>query len=178
MLVNSKEFQRQLIWARDHPHSQEAKSLNVKVSQILSMVGSTIPYSPFERAFTRPKLNAIRYCYGVGSNLITGAPPEFRDLLTLRLCMNQNTMIQTVLYQNKVSHNQIFLIKYVMKLPYVCVWQNNNLFWKLKISIINCNFFYLKQSLDAKTHQKHVGVMITFNMVDVHIIILQPSMVW
>jgi hypothetical protein len=32
MLANSEEFQRQLIWARDHPHSQEAKSLNAKVS--------------------------------------------------------------------------------------------------------------------------------------------------
>ncbi len=51
------------------------------------MVGSTIPYSPFEHAATRPKLNAVRYCYGVGSNFITGAPPEFEDLLTLRLCM-------------------------------------------------------------------------------------------
>ncbi len=51
------------------------------------MVGSTIPYSPFERAVTRPKLNAMQYCYGVGSNFITGAPPEFEDLITLRLCM-------------------------------------------------------------------------------------------
>jgi hypothetical protein len=51
------------------------------------MVGSTIPYSPFERVVTRPKLNAMRYHYGVGSNFITGAPPEFEDLLTLRLCM-------------------------------------------------------------------------------------------
>ena len=32
VLANSEEFQRQLIWARDHPHSQEAKSLNAKVS--------------------------------------------------------------------------------------------------------------------------------------------------
>ncbi len=32
VLANSGEFQRQLIWARDHPHSQEAKSLNAKVS--------------------------------------------------------------------------------------------------------------------------------------------------
>ncbi len=46
------------------------KSLNAKVSQILSMVGSTILYSPFERAVTRPKLNAMQYCYGVGSNFI------------------------------------------------------------------------------------------------------------
>ncbi len=51
------------------------------------MVGSTIPYSPFERAVTRPKLNAIQYRYGVGSNFITGAPLVFEDLLTLRLCM-------------------------------------------------------------------------------------------
>ncbi len=36
---------------------------------------------------------------------------------------------------------------------------------------------YLKQSLDAKPHQKHVGVMITYDMIDVHIIVLQPSMV-
>ncbi len=87
MLANSEEFQTQLIWARDHPHYQEAKSLNAKVSQILSMVGSTIPYSPFECAVTRPKLNAMRYRYGVGSNFMTGVPPEFEDLQTLRFCM-------------------------------------------------------------------------------------------
>jgi hypothetical protein len=87
VLANSEEFQRQLIWARDHPHSQEAKSLNAKVSRILSMVGSTIRYSPFEHAVTQQKLNAMQYHYGVGSNFITGAPPEFEDLLTLRLCM-------------------------------------------------------------------------------------------
>jgi hypothetical protein len=87
VLANSEKFQGQLIWARDHPHSQEAKSLNAKVFRILSMVGSTIPYSPFERAVTRPKLNAMQYYYGVGSTFITGAPPEFEDLLTLRLCM-------------------------------------------------------------------------------------------
>jgi len=52
VLANLEEFQRQLIWARDHPLSQEAESFNAKVSQILSMVGSTIPYSPFERAVT------------------------------------------------------------------------------------------------------------------------------
>ncbi len=32
VLANSEEFRTQLIWARDHPHSQEAKSLNAKVS--------------------------------------------------------------------------------------------------------------------------------------------------
>ncbi len=87
VLTNSEEFQKQLIWVRDHPHSLEAKSLNAKVSRILSMVGSTNPYSPFEHAVTQPKLNAMQYHYGVGSNFITGAPPEFEDLLTMRLCM-------------------------------------------------------------------------------------------
>jgi hypothetical protein len=51
------------------------------------MVGPTFPYSPFDRAVTCPKLNAMQYHYGVGSNFITGAPPEFEDLLTLRLYM-------------------------------------------------------------------------------------------
>ncbi len=51
------------------------------------MVGSTTPYSPFERAVTQPKLSAMQYCYGVGSNFITGVLPEFENLLTLRLFM-------------------------------------------------------------------------------------------
>ncbi len=51
------------------------------------MAGSTIPYSPFEHAVTHPKLNAMQYHYGVGSNFITAAPSKFEDLLTLWLCM-------------------------------------------------------------------------------------------
>jgi hypothetical protein len=51
------------------------------------MVGSTIPYSPFEGAVARPKLNAMQYHYGVCSNFITGAPPEFEDLLIKPFCM-------------------------------------------------------------------------------------------
>jgi hypothetical protein len=62
ILVNSEAFRKQLVWARDHPDSKGAKSLNAKLTCILSMVGSAIPYSPFERAATRPKLNAMRYC--------------------------------------------------------------------------------------------------------------------
>ena len=88
ILANSEAFRKQLVWARDHPNSKTAKSLNAKLSRILSMVGSAIPYSPFERAATRPKLNAMRYRYGVGSNFLTGAPGEFEDLMTLRLCLN------------------------------------------------------------------------------------------
>jgi hypothetical protein len=53
------------------------------------MVGSEIPYSLIKRAVTQPKLNAMQFRYGVGSNFITGAPPKFEDLLTLQLCMNE-----------------------------------------------------------------------------------------
>jgi hypothetical protein len=88
ILANSEAFGKQLVWARDHPNSKGAKSLNAKLSRILSIVGTVIPYSPFEHAATRPKLNAIRYCYGVGSTFLTGAPGEFEDLMTLRLCLN------------------------------------------------------------------------------------------
>ncbi len=87
-LANPEAFCQQLVWARDHPHSKEAKLPNTKISRILSMVGSAIPYSPFKRAANRLKLNAMQFCYSVGSNFITGAPPEFEDLLTLRLCIN------------------------------------------------------------------------------------------
>jgi hypothetical protein len=52
------------------------------------MVGSGIPYSPFKRAATRPKLKAMQFSYRVRSNFITVAPPKFEDFLTLRLCMN------------------------------------------------------------------------------------------
>jgi hypothetical protein len=120
VLANSEEFQRQLIWATDHPHSQEAKSLNAKVSQILSMVRSTIPYSPFECAVTCPKLNAMRYCYVVGSNFIIGAPPEFEDLLTLRLCRKPKYNDPTCVI-SKRGFTQSDPIQYVTKLPYVCV---------------------------------------------------------
>jgi hypothetical protein len=82
-LANLEAFCRQLIWARDHSNSKEVKSLNAKVCRILAMVGLGIPYSPFERAATWPKLNAMQFRYGAGSNFITGAPPEFEDLLTL-----------------------------------------------------------------------------------------------
>ncbi len=177
VLANSEEFQTRLIWARDHPHSQEAKSLNAKVSRILSMVGSMIPYSPFERVVSRLKLNAMQYPYGVGSNLITGAPPEFEDLLTLRLCMkpkynDPNCAIskQGFTWSDLPDpiHNETSIRMRMIKQRPFLEAQNFH---------INCKI-YLKQSLDAKPHQKHVRVMITFNMINVHIIVLQSSMVW
>ncbi len=177
VLANSEEFRRQLLWARDHPHSQEAKPLNAKVSWILSMVGSTIPYSPFEHAVTCPKLNAMRYCYGVGSNSITSAPPEFEHLLTLRLCMKPKYNDPNCVISKRGFTQSDLPDPICNKTSTRMHMTSNDHSRKLRIFIINCKF-YLKQSLDAKPHQKHVEVMITFNMIDVHIIILQPSMVW
>ncbi len=135
-------------------------------------MGSTIPYSPFERAVTRPKLNAMRYSYGVGSNFITGAPPEFEDLLMLRLCMkpkynDPHCVISKQGFTQSDLHDPM-----CNKTSIRMRMTNQRPFLEAQ------NFHHkLKQSLDAKPHQKHVGVMITFNMIDVHIIVLQPSMV-
>ena len=86
-LCNSKSFKASLEFARDNPLSKEAKRINAKVCKIVSMVGSTVPFSPFERASSRPKLAAMRYRYGISSHFLTGAPPEFEDLMTLRLSL-------------------------------------------------------------------------------------------
>jgi hypothetical protein len=59
-LAGSTTFRARLIWSRDNPLSDKPKSLNAKVCRILSMVDSTIAYSPFELAATRPKLAAMR----------------------------------------------------------------------------------------------------------------------
>jgi hypothetical protein len=138
------------------------------------MAGSTIPYSPFERAVTHPKLNAMRYRYGIGSNFITGATPEFEDLLTLRLCMkpkyndpkcviSKQGFTQSDL-PNQICNETSIRMHMTKQQPFL---EAQHFHHKLQI--------YLKQSLDAKPHWKHVGVM-NFNM-NVHIIVLQPSMV-
>ncbi len=66
------------------------------------MVGSGIPYSPFERAATRPKLNAMQFHYRVSSNFITGAPPEFEDFDIATVHESKISTIQIVTFQNKV----------------------------------------------------------------------------
>ena len=139
------------------------------------MVGSTIPYSPFERAVTQPKLNAMRYRYGVGSNFITGAPPEFEDLLTLRLCMKPkyNDPNCDISKRGFTRSDLPDPIRNETSIRMRMTKQRPSL--EAQIFIINCKF-YLKQSLDAKPHTKHDKVMITFNMIDVHFIVLLPLM--
>ena len=140
------------------------------------MVGSRIRYSPFEHAVTCPKLSAMQYHYGVGSNFITGVLPEFEDLLTLRLCMkpkynDPNCVISKQGFTrsdlpNPIHKKTSIRMHITKQQPFL---ENQNFHHKLQ--------FYLKQSLDAKPHQEHIGVMITFNMINVHITVLQPSMV-
>jgi hypothetical protein len=122
------------------------------------MVGSMIPYSPFERAVTRPKLNAMRYPYGVGSNFITGAPPEFEDLLMLRLCLkpkyndpkcviSKQGFIQLDL-PDQIRNETSIRIRMTEQQPFL---EAQNFHYKLQIlleAIIGC-----KTSLE--THQSH-----------------------
>jgi hypothetical protein len=87
ILAKSPSFRESLEWARDNPLSNEAKKLNAKICRIMSMVGSSVPFSPFERASIRPKLEAMRFRYGIASVFITGAPPEFEDTTCLRVAL-------------------------------------------------------------------------------------------
>ncbi|CAN0120187.1 unnamed protein product [Lampetra fluviatilis] len=90
-LANSSAFRQRLLWAHDNPLSDEANKLNAKVCRIMSMVGSTVPFSPFEREAMCPKLAAMHLRYGIGSHFLTGSPPEFEDLSILRLAIMRDT---------------------------------------------------------------------------------------
>jgi len=85
-LSHSEMFKASLIWARDNPLSLEDKVLNARLFRVLSMVGATVPYSPFERSTMRSKMLAHRYRYGSATFFNTGSPPEFEDPLILRSC--------------------------------------------------------------------------------------------
>ncbi|EQC37015.1 hypothetical protein SDRG_05832 [Saprolegnia diclina VS20] len=87
-LANSPKFRQQLIW--DNPHSSQAKKINARVSRILSMVGSAVPFSLFERSATRSKIAALRLRFGLASYFLTGAPPEFEALDVIRHALIQN----------------------------------------------------------------------------------------
>jgi hypothetical protein len=140
------------------------------------MVGYIIPYSPFERAVTWPKLNAMRYCYGVGSNFITEAPPEFEDLVTLRLCMKPKYNDPNCAI-SKQGFTQSDLPDSICNETSIRMrMTKQQQFLEAQNFITNCKF-YSKQSLDAKPHTKPVKVMITFNIIVMHIIVLLPSMV-
>ncbi|CAN0199302.1 unnamed protein product [Lampetra planeri] len=90
-LANSSAYRQRLLWAHDNPLSDKANKLNAKVCRIMSMVGSTVPFSPFEREATRPKLAAMRLWYGIGSDFLMGSPSEFEDLFVLRLAIMRDT---------------------------------------------------------------------------------------
>ena len=89
-LANSETFRKQLVTAQKDPTSRASKLLNSKILKVLSMVGSTVPFSPFERSATRPKISAMRRRFGISSTFVTVAPPEFEDETVLRLALIKN----------------------------------------------------------------------------------------
>jgi hypothetical protein len=103
-------------------------------------------------------------------------PPEFEDLLTLQLCMKPkfNDSKCVISKQGFTQSNLPDQIRNETSIPMHMTKQQP--FLEAQISIINCKF-YLKQPLDAKPDWKHIKVMITYNMIGMNIIVLQPSMV-
>ncbi|ETM97461.1 hypothetical protein F441_13753 [Phytophthora nicotianae CJ01A1] len=64
-LASGVNFKKSLLAAKNHPDSPAAKRLNASLLRILSVIGGTIPFSPFERAETRPKLAAMSFRFGL-----------------------------------------------------------------------------------------------------------------
>ena len=58
-LANEAAFRMQRQWARNNHGTVKAKRLNAHLLRLLSLVGGTVPFSPFERASAHPKLRAI-----------------------------------------------------------------------------------------------------------------------
>ena len=84
-LASSSEFREMLVWASKHPETQKARTLNARVCKMFGLVGKAIPFSPFERVSTRPRLQAMRVKYSAATMFHTGAPPEFEDVTVLWL---------------------------------------------------------------------------------------------
>jgi hypothetical protein len=89
-LANSAALRRKLEWARDNASTPAAKRINAQILRIISMVGATVRFSPFERAATRSKLPAARIRYGISAHFVTGAPPEHDSLALVRTALMQH----------------------------------------------------------------------------------------
>ncbi|ETL34405.1 hypothetical protein L916_13365, partial [Phytophthora nicotianae] len=86
-LASGVEFRKSLLAAKNNPDSPAAKLLNASLLRILSVIGGTIPFSPFERAETRPKLAAMRFRFGLPQFWVTVAPPEQDDITLHRIML-------------------------------------------------------------------------------------------
>jgi hypothetical protein len=166
MLANSETFKQQLIWARDNPFTKEAKILNAKVCRALSMVGSTVPYSPFERSATRSKLYAHRYRYGMASFFITGAPPEFEDNITLRTCLIKNWNDPNCEYSKEgclrsslpphIIDNASIRIRMCKQRPLLCALFFHNKLKVLLDAVIGCTSNTdRRRNVDFLQHERH-----------------------
>ncbi|OWZ17109.1 LOW QUALITY PROTEIN: hypothetical protein PHMEG_0008992 [Phytophthora megakarya] len=79
------EVQTRVRFQKANPESKEASLLNVGLLRLLSLVGGSVPISPFERAATRPTLAAMRFRYGIALHWVTVALPEHDNLLLHRI---------------------------------------------------------------------------------------------
>ncbi|ETP49144.1 hypothetical protein F442_05243, partial [Phytophthora nicotianae P10297] len=104
-LASGVNFKKSLLAAKYHPDSPAAKRLNASLLRILPVVGGTIPFSPFERAGTRPKLAAMRFRFGLPQFWITVAPPEQDDLHYTGSCFSYSYMRGMMRSVRVVSHN-------------------------------------------------------------------------
>ena len=103
-VANSVEFRKNLAAARAQPELPQSKKLNASLQKLLSIVGSSVPFSPFERISTRPKILALRYRYGVPLHWLTIAPPEHDDLQLHRIAKLRETKIwnnENIIYMHK-----------------------------------------------------------------------------
>ncbi|KAG6946049.1 hypothetical protein JG688_00016240 [Phytophthora aleatoria] len=72
-LANSVGFRSILQKAKQEPGSPQAKRANGYLLWVIPLIGGCAPFSPFERATTRPKLSAMRARYGVPQHWSTVA---------------------------------------------------------------------------------------------------------
>ncbi|KAG6944433.1 hypothetical protein JG688_00017072 [Phytophthora aleatoria] len=89
-LANSDDFRSVLLKAKADPDSLKAKRVNGYLLRILSLIGGSIHFSPFERSATRPTLRGLRARYGDAQHWVTVAPPEHHSLELHRIAMLQH----------------------------------------------------------------------------------------
>ena len=112
-LMQNPNFKVALENAVANPNEKQSKKLNAQLLKIIGVFGSTIPFSPFERAQTKSKLIATGIKYQSPSHFVTIAPPEHDDLFLLKLHVlrtenNYNGKNRMKIFENKnYSHGDL-----------------------------------------------------------------------
>ena len=85
-LIADQEFIQQTRNAAANPNGEEAKNVMRRVSRMLQITGSTIPYSPLERSAGITTLYAYVRRFGIPSIFLTVSPDDVHEPLAIRLC--------------------------------------------------------------------------------------------